>query len=295
MSEEINWKLVEATSYGINIIKSELPYFRDAILENRPINSKEIDQKFQKNGVCDNYGNLTERGRVVAMSYLSLEEQCRVLGIKLEYKSIILAKETEVSVLEFYKKQGYQGFSSESEIISIILYCFCFNKLFPLHLEKYNENINSSYWVSGGKIFSIAESYSQSIGGYIEYFDKLKIELIDIIKNANERTVRKNFNEIFKIQYPCNQDDWKTQGIYEDIVIKIYNAIGNENFTKIGIGYFNDPFVYLRGWPDLTIAKNNKIRFIEVKIKDKLRRSQIITIDVLKKSTNLDISVLKII
>lgn len=50
MSEEINWKLVEATSYGINIIKSELPYFRDAILENRPINSKEIIQEFRKNG-----------------------------------------------------------------------------------------------------------------------------------------------------------------------------------------------------------------------------------------------------
>lgn len=218
MSEEINWKLVEATSYGINIIKSELPYFRDAILENRPINSKEIIQEFRKNGICDNYGNLTERGYVVAISYLSLEEQYRVLGIKLEYKSITLAKETEVSVLEFYKKQGYQGCSSESEIISIILYCLCFNKLFPLHLEKYNENMNSSYWVSGGKNFSIAESYSQSIGGYIEYFDKLKIELIDIIKNANERTVRKNFNEIFKIQYPCNQDDWKTQGIYEELV-----------------------------------------------------------------------------
>lgn len=43
--------------------------------------------------------------------------------------------------------------------------------------------------------------------------------------------------------------------------------------TKIGIGYFNDPFVYLRGWPDLTIVKNNKVRFIEVEIKDKLRIS----------------------
>lgn len=295
MPEEINWKLVEATSYGINIIKSEIPYLKDAILKNQPINPKEIVQKLQKNGICDNYGHLTERGYVVVISYLSLEEQCRVLGIKLEYESITINKETEVSVLEFYKKKGYKGCSSEFEIIEVILYCLCFNKLFPLHLEKYNENINSSYWASGGKRFSIAESYSQSIGGYIKYFSKLKNELIEIIKNANERMVRKNFSEIFKIQYPSNQDNLKKQGIYGDLVVDVYKGLGNEGFARIGWLYFNNPFVYSKGWPDLSIVKDNKVKFIEVKIRDRLKRSQIITISDLKKSTNLDLSILKII
>jgi len=46
---------------------------------------------------------------------------------------------------------------------------------------------------------------------------------------------------------------------------------------------------------DLIIIRDNKAKFIEVKTKDKLRRSQIITISDLKKSTNLEISVLKVI
>jgi len=295
MSDEINWKLVEATSNGIKILNSEISYFISAILKNRPIDSKEIIQKFQKKCICDYNGYLTERGRVVTISYLSLEGQCNILGIKLEYESIIITEGTEVSVLEFYKKQGYQGCISEASIIGVILYCLCFDKLYPLHLEKYNIDKDSFSFFSGDKVFSMAESYSQSTGGYIEYFDKLKIELINIIKNSNEKIVRKNFNEIFKIQYPCNQDDWKTLGINEDLIIKIYKGLGNEEFAKIGTLYFNDPYVYSKGWPDLTIVKDNKVKFIEVKVRDKLQRSQIITISTLKKSTNLYISVLKII
>jgi hypothetical protein len=292
MSEEINWKLVEAASNGINIPKSIRQYFKESIRENSPIKPIEIIQKYQKNGICDKYGNLTERGRVVAISYLPLEEQCNVIGIKLEYESIPIEEEREKGVLEFYKKLGYKGCFSESEIIGVVLYCICFNKLFPLHLEKYNDDINSSCWYSDGKKFTIAESYSQSIGAYGRYFNQLKAELINLIENANEKVVRENFNKIFEIQYPSNQEKWKYKGIDENLVIDIYKSLGNEEIANIGMYYLSS---LSQGWPDLAIVKDNNVRFIEVKQKDKLKRSQIITISELKKSTGLDISVLKII
>jgi len=291
-TEEINWKLVEATSNGINIPKSVRQYFKESIRENSPIKSIEIIQKYQKNDICDKNGNLTERGRVVAISYLPLEEQCNILGIKLECEPIPIEGETEKGVLKFYKKQGYKGCYSESEIISVILYCICFNRLFPLHLEKYNEDINSSCWVLDGKKFTIAESYSQSIGAYGRYFNQLKTELINLIENANEQVIRENFNKIFRMQYPYNQERWEYQGIDENLVVDIYKGLGNEEIARTGIYYLNS---LSQGWPDLAIVKDNKVRFIEVKRKDKIRRSQIIMFKDLKKSTRLDISVLKII
>lgn len=277
MPKDKNWKLNGASNDMI--IRHYFPYFREAILENHPLESKKIIQKYQTEGICDNSGNITEKGRVVFISGLSLEEQCKVLGIKLQHESIKINGKAETSVLKFYNKQGYQGCNSEGAIIGVILYCLCCKKLFPMDLVRVKRD----------------SGYSQGFIDFTEYSEDYQFELINLIENADEKMVRRNFKKILKKQHYFFKKLWEIQGIYEDLVIKIYNALGNEEFVNIGKLYFNNPFIYHKGWPDLIIVKDNKAKFIEVKTKDKLRRSQIITISDLKKSTNLEVSVLKVI
>ena len=135
MDEEINWKLVESSGYGIKILRTEIPFFRNSILQNKPLESRELIQKFKNNGICDIYGNLTPRGFVVGISCLNLNEQCIILRIKINYK------ETEISVLEYYKKQGYEGSTFVWQIISDIIYSICFDILYPLNIKKYGDKI----------------------------------------------------------------------------------------------------------------------------------------------------------
>jgi len=281
LQDKIDWKLVESRN-GIKIIKSAIPYFRNSILQNKPLASKEFINKFKNNGVCDIYGNLTERGRLLAISCLELEEQCVILGIKIDYEKIKIKNNTENSALKFYKKQGYEGSISVFQIVTDIIYSICFNKLYPLNLKKYGD-------------VESADSYSGSLYGFIRYFKNIKFYLIDLLKNADENIVSNNFRKILKINgyYKNLRID---EGICEELIIKVYRGIGNEDILKIGmLIFFNNPYIYSAGWPDLVLIKDNKTRFVEAKRKDKLRKSQIITIGDLKKTTNLNISVLKII
>jgi len=282
MPDKIDWKLVESRN-GIKIIKSEVPYFRNSILQNMPLDSKEFIQKFKNNGVCDIYGNLTERGRIVAISCLGLEEQCKILGIKINYESINVNNGTEISALEFYKEHGYTGNISVFQIITDIIYSICFDKLYPLHIKKYGDKRS-------------ADSYSGCLYGFMEYFEKLKFDLIYLIKSSNDKIVEKNFKKILEIDNLYYKDLRKYRNISQDIVIRTYKCIGNEDISKIGMLILsNNPYIYSTGWPDLMLIKDNRIRFVEVKRKDKLKKSQIITIGDLKKITNLNLSVLEII
>lgn len=277
ISNDRDWKINEASNDMI--IRHYFPYFREAVLNSHPLESKEIIQKYQKEGICDNSGKITEKGHVVVISNLPLEEQCEALGIELESKSIHVDRKAETSALEYYIKQGYQGCYSEGMIIGVILYCLCYKKFFPLDLFKVKEG-------------------SGCPKGYIS-FDRYSFDhrsgLMGLIGNADEKIVKKNFNKILKKQYYYFRKLWESQGINEELVIRVYNALGNKEIANIAKLYFKDPFVYQKGWPDLTIVKGKRARFIEVKTKDKLRRSQIITISDLKKSTNLEFLVLKVV
>jgi len=273
MEDEIDWKLVESTGNGIVIIKSELPYFRDAVLQNKPIESDIITQKFKKNGICDQYGFLTERGRVVAISYLPLEDQCRILNLRLYYEPINIIKGTEVSTLEFYKAKGYVGCFSEGDIIRALLYSIFYDQLLEA-LNKKDENLDEDYL----SFENITKDH--------------RFKLIDLMKNVNTQSIKKNFEKLSKNFFI---NDYTREHLDSDLLIKIYNGLGNDKLTKIVKIYFDNIYASLYGWPDLTLVKDNNVKLIEIKKKDKLRRSQIITLDTLIKSTNLDISVLKVI
>ncbi len=169
----------------------------------------------------------------------------------------------------------------------ILLYSIWFHKLFPLFANKYGTSPENSFIISPGCSFSHAIT---------RHFIKLEDELIDIIKNSNKNQVSENYDKILSFQI---DKSWymgnKLVEITKEIVLSIYLTLGVQRIIDIAKLFFTDPFAYQKGWPDLTIIEKDEIKFIEVKGNDRLRRSQIITMCDLIKSTDLDISVLKIV
>ena len=130
---------------------------------------------------------------------------------------------------------------------------------------------------------------------FSKYFKKLGDELIKIIKYSDISVIKRNYEKILKSQY---NESWlflyKGKEITKDLVSDVYEGLGNITLAEIAKLFFTNPYAYCKGWPDLTIVKDGLVRFVEVKTTDKLKRSQIITINDLKQSTNLDISVAKV-
>ena len=62
----------------------------------------------------------------------------------------------------------------------------------------------------------------------------------------------------------------------------MYDAINSNIYISVAKKIAEDPYAYRNGWPDLTLVKGNKVLFVEVKTKDKLHDSQLVTIPVMR-------------
>ena len=108
MTTVINWRVVEGGE-GIKFSSSKRELFKNAIETNNVIaETKSNIKKFSKMGLCDESGELTDRGRVVTLRYMSLDRQCKILGIPIEYIPLNRFGESETDALEYYKRNGYK-------------------------------------------------------------------------------------------------------------------------------------------------------------------------------------------
>ena len=278
---------------GLKISKDIENILKIQILNKNQVLPKQIIEELIPLGICDKSGNLTNNGRIFAISLMPLDDQCDILNIPITKINLPPTKNPEIDALNYFKENGYSGSWTEGAIIWIIVYSICFDKLFPIHEKKFandtmiyiNENITS------------AISYSRHFMSFKEYFIDLEDELIKTIKSSNIVQVSKNYDIISSFQpdrtWPILNN--VKSDISKDFLLELYSKLGNNTIADIIKLFFKDPQAYIIGWPDLIVIKNNDIKFIEVKTHDKLLRSQIITICDFMKNTSLDLSVLKII
>ena len=94
-------------------------------------------------------------------------------------------------------------------------------------------------------------------------------EIVSDIEQASEAVVRTNLAEI------AAQPDYLT--IYPmmdaDALIAVWHAITPSELATFARRIFDDPS-FRAGWPDLTVAREGKVRFVEIKTTDKLHASQ---------------------
>jgi hypothetical protein len=97
-----------------------------------------------------------------------------------------------------------------------------------------------------------------------------------------------NFDEIISEPYfheliYSPHDPYKYSELSLEFAIAIYDALDVDTFVSIAKKISEDPYKYRNGWPDLTLIKGSDVLFIEVKVRDKLHESQIITIPEIQK------------
>mgnify|MGYP001271722953 CR=1 FL=1 len=62
-------------------------------------------------------------------------------------------------------------------------------------------------------------------------------------------------------------------------ILALWEAFGQEAFVKIAATLLSAPYRLRTGWPDLTLVRDNSVRFVEIKTTDTIRASQIAVVE----------------
>lgn len=191
----------------------------------------------------------------------NLKTQCDEIGvgyieIKLDYSG-----RPEQALLRFFQERGFIGATAEGgTILTFLKACF---------LDKLSE-------------YNSFSSRSDACSRYLEAQFLILKDSIDIVINSIDNLTR----EIFIANAKAILDHPFIQSIYPDlridILIALYEVLDLTTIKKLAYKFSENPYGYRSGWPDLVIAKENFLQFIEVKTTDKLHDSQLYTIPVMK-------------
>jgi len=194
----------------------------------------------------------------------TLAEQCAMLGLPLETVELhrkdrqwlynnSSTKKPEPAVLAYFQHQGFVGTPCEGAA--------------PLMIMK---SASLDYLAKVNTFNSRADACSRYFEAQCWLNAHLAHYIIEEIRASTEAKVRTNFREIasqsnYAVLYPPMD---------EDALIAIWRAITPEGLARLAEGFFRDPYKYRAGWPDLTLARGNEVRFVEVKTTDRLHASQ---------------------
>jgi len=235
--------------------------------------NKSTIKALKQRDILNTQDNLTELGRIYAISRLPLAKQCLEIsvplhGIKLQYRG-----RPEPAVLSHYETLGYIGVSCEGAGILISLKALMLDKLAEFNYFEDREDACTRYLEAQ---FTILE--------------KSITEIISEIKIVTKSRYISNFEEI--ISKPFIAAEYPE--LSSDFAEAIFDAIDKACFIKIATKIAENPYTYRNGWPDLTLIKNNTVSFVEVKTTDKLHKSQLITIPAIKNLVPFEFSVCKV-
>jgi len=232
---------------------------------------------------------LTHDGWVIAISLLSLDKQCDLLGIEYEQIRHHLINKPEESILDFYQKKNFHGFFSEGKILFQIMKSIIISVLYPKskHLFKYEDSLRLNL---------------RCLHLNAKFKHEVFLEILEAFKYINKEMFIYYFNLLKSVESqiifdtPPTRMDFGQNLDYinydTDHAYLLYIKMGHEIFVEI-FSRLNKNELDLIGWPDLIVFNEDDYCFIEVKKKDKLIPSQIRTIPKLK-SLGLKIKVNRI-
>lgn len=202
-----------------------------------------------------------------------LSEQCEILKIDLVDIKLEFTGCPEPAALQYFEKEGYIGSCNEGTMMLTILKALMLDKLSELNLFKDRNDACCRYLEAQ---FTILEKNIDSI--------------IRSISTTKRDQFIDNFKEI--ITQPFIQKEHPGNSI--NVAVALFDAINTNTFINLAKKFSEDPYSYRSGWPDLTLVKDNKVYFIEVKTTDKLHKSQLKTIPAIMEVLPYDFSVLRI-
>lgn len=224
--------------------------------------------------LVDHNAMLTRLGRVTSISLLPLAEQCRQLGISLEYFGCSRTGHSpERDVWVHLCSLGFRGSYCEGGPILLLIRAAALDTL--TRLNPFNSREDACNRFTEAQL-TIHKSNADLI--------------LDAIRTVDNGRVIDNFVEIY--QSPFVRGHYP--GLDPDCIAFLFDALGAEKLTQITAAMMRDPYRYRAGWPDLIMATCRSMLWAEVKTTDKLHESQIWTITHMKHLLPGEIKVIQV-
>ncbi|MBX9755303.1 MAG: VRR-NUC domain-containing protein [Pseudomonadaceae bacterium] len=228
-------------------------------------------------GLVDEDARLTTLGRITAIQSLPLKKQCNSIAIT---HSTLLWESTshpEKYAHFWFAQQGYIGSYCEGGGFGAAIKALCLDEL-----ER-----NSIFY---NTCIDAREDACLKGVVVLSHIEKSRLEGVfkRIVKTTKTEYLAA-FSEI--ISYNMTQE-WYP-GLSLDFAEALFDAVPKEHFEKLA-HWISTDHSHRNGWPDLTLIKDDRLRFVEVKTTDKLHHSQLVTIPALINEIGADISVLQL-
>ena len=218
--------------------------------------------------------NLSDLGKRYVISKMPLINQCSELSLNYEVINLPYDGNPEPALLGYFNSLGYIGVSCEGTGILTVLKALMLDKLAYYNTFNSREDACTRYLEAQLKIQK----------------DNIS-EIISSISSVNKNKYISNFKEIIS----TSRVGFEYPEVTTEFASAMYDAIDLELFISIAKKISEDPYQYRNGWPDLTLVKGREVLFIEVKTKDRLHDSQLITIPVMRNIIPFEFSVKKVI
>lgn len=231
----------------------------------------------------DSTGSITEPGVVAGLSIAPLDDQCRVLKIPVEVVQLPRKfNDPAVDGMYYFMSKGLRCSYEEGAVLRKVLYCSYFHRLPELTKEGWK------YFLEGMGTMPLA------IGlGLFDFEDYVKdyTTIVDDLKEAIATVTHDKFQRNYRILFPKG---YCWFGAEESFATYLFDHLGNERLTQILDAFLVDPYAFSQGWPDLTVIGDEGLQFVEVKEKDKLTVSQLITVPAMIKAAHIPVKVLQV-
>lgn len=220
-----------------------------------------------------------------AFAEMPLARQCATLGIPLETLELeksragwivddVAYKKPEPAAFAHYKLQGYDGTKVEGTGPLSLMKCACYSFLFE------NNPV--------GKHTDTCLRYFEA---QCEIHWKMRDELISHIRAATDAAVERHARRFLRVSA---REDGHPEMHLEGLMA-IWHATGGEALARYAEIFVQDPYGFRSGWPDLALAKEGQLHFVEVKTTDRLLTSQRDTIRDLLLPVGASVSVLQLV
>ncbi len=241
-------------------------------VESKPIPKNTFLLLLEKGLVTQDY-TLTRKGFLKATEFVSLDEQCKLLELPLKKLKVDSFQQPEITALNFLLNQEFVGTYCEGGSILIVLKALALDTLASLNTFNSRE-----------------DACTRFLEAQLQILKEYKSIILNQIHRTDVHSFIKNFAEI--ISYSSIQEAYPSLTI--DFAKKFISALDRKVLVSIADKFFEDPYQYRKGWPDLTLTNGKQIQFIEVKTTDKLHISQIVILNEFRALIPYEFSVLKL-
>jgi hypothetical protein len=227
-------------------------------------------------------GSLTDSGFDEAILHTDLETQCEGLGLSIRRILAQSDRKPEEVALRVAHQEGWRGISCEGRGPFILLKAGMLHFLRE-HSALGEDDARTAYLEA--QILSYQQRHLGEFGaevaprnalyGPIDY-ERWEAALMDLLTSE-------------AVQSECPDLDVR-------VGMDIVHEVGFERWFLIAEELCRDPYGFRNGWPDLFLVRGEgEILGVEVKVRDRLHRSQIHTLPVLHRTIGIPVEIWKLV